>query len=99
MDRPDPGQPGAAVGVVPARGSRSCARRDRRRAARLVDPGRPAPLAGCRSRLLGTCWGMAQSARRRRRIVLGLVAVLLVGLAVGMLTALQRQLIYFPDST
>jgi uncharacterized protein len=31
--------------------------------------------------------------------VLGLVAVLLVGLAVGMLTALQRRLIYFPDST
>jgi uncharacterized protein len=31
--------------------------------------------------------------------VLALVAVCLVGLAVGMLTALQRQLIYFPDST
>lgn len=31
--------------------------------------------------------------------MLGLVAVLLVGLAVGMLTALQRQLIYFPDPT
>jgi pimeloyl-ACP methyl ester carboxylesterase len=31
--------------------------------------------------------------------MLGLVAVLLVGLAVGMLTALQRRLIYFPDST
>ena len=42
---------------------------------------------------------MAQSARCRRGIVLGLVAVLLVGLAVGMLTALQRRLIYFPDST
>jgi uncharacterized protein len=31
--------------------------------------------------------------------VLGLVTVCLVGLVVGMLTALQRQLIYFPDST
>jgi uncharacterized protein len=31
--------------------------------------------------------------------VLGLVTVCFVGLAVGMLTALQRQLIYFPDST
>jgi pimeloyl-ACP methyl ester carboxylesterase len=31
--------------------------------------------------------------------VLGLVTVCLVGLAVGMLTAQQRQLIYFPDST
>ena len=31
--------------------------------------------------------------------MLGLVTVCLVGLAVGMLTALQRQLIYFPDST
>jgi len=31
--------------------------------------------------------------------VLGLVTVCLVGLAVGMFTALQRKLIYFPDST
>jgi uncharacterized protein len=31
--------------------------------------------------------------------VLGLVTLCLVGLAVAMLTALQRQLIYFPDST
>jgi uncharacterized protein len=37
--------------------------------------------------------------RFRRGVVLALVAVCLVGLAVGMLTALQRQLIYFPDST
>jgi uncharacterized protein len=35
----------------------------------------------------------------RRWALLGLVTVCLVGLAVGMLTALQRQLIYFPDST
>ena len=42
---------------------------------------------------------MTQSTRCRRGIVLGLVVVLLVGLAVGMLTALQRRLIYFPDST
>ena len=34
----------------------------------------------------------------RRGVVLGLVTVCFVGLAVGMLTALQRQLIYFPDS-
>jgi len=40
---------------------------------------------------------MVTPARSRRGIVLGLV--LLVGVAVGMLTALQRQLIYFPDST
>lgn len=40
---------------------------------------------------------MVTQARSRRGIVLGLV--LLVGVAVGMLTALQRQLIYFPDST
>ena len=39
------------------------------------------------------------AARVRRGLVLGLVTVCLVGLAVGMLTALQRQLIYFPDST
>ena len=42
---------------------------------------------------------MVTRAGSRRGIVLGLVTVLLVGLAVGMLTALQRQLIYFPDST
>jgi alpha-beta hydrolase superfamily lysophospholipase len=42
---------------------------------------------------------MARSARVRRGIGLGLAAALLVGLAVGMLVALQRQLIYFPDST
>jgi uncharacterized protein len=35
----------------------------------------------------------------RRGVVLGLVTICLVGLVVGMLTALQRQLIYFPDST
>ncbi|HET9760000.1 MAG TPA: alpha/beta hydrolase [Nocardioidaceae bacterium] len=40
---------------------------------------------------------MVTQARSRRGIVLGLV--LLVGVAVGMLTALQRQLIYFPDPT
>jgi uncharacterized protein len=37
--------------------------------------------------------------RSRVGLVFGLVTVLLVGLAVGMLAALQRQLIYFPDST
>jgi uncharacterized protein len=37
--------------------------------------------------------------RFRTGVVLALVTVCLVGLAVGMLTALQRQLIYFPDST
>jgi uncharacterized protein len=42
---------------------------------------------------------MAAEGRFRRGVVLGLVTVCLVGLAVGMLTALQRQLIYFPDST
>lgn len=42
---------------------------------------------------------MVTPARSRRGIVLGLVTVLLMGVAVGMLTALQRQLIYFPDST
>jgi pimeloyl-ACP methyl ester carboxylesterase len=42
---------------------------------------------------------MVTSARSRRGIVRGLVALLLLGMAVGMLTALQRQLIYFPDST
>ena len=31
--------------------------------------------------------------------MLGLVTVLLLGMAVGMMTALQRQLIYFPDTT
>ena len=35
----------------------------------------------------------------RRGILLGLVTLCLMGLAVGMLAALQRQLIYFPDST
>ena len=35
----------------------------------------------------------------RRGVVLGLVTMCLVGLVVSMLTALQRQLIYFPDST
>lgn len=39
---------------------------------------------------------MATRVRSRWRIVLGLVAALLVGVVV-MLTALQRQLIYFPD--
>lgn len=42
---------------------------------------------------------MVTPARSKRGIVLGLVTVLLVGLAIGMLAALQRQLIYFPDST
>ena len=42
---------------------------------------------------------MVTPTRSRRGIVLGLVFVLLVGVVVGMLTALQRQLIYFPDST
>src|SRR5918995_7447320 len=42
---------------------------------------------------------MAAEGRFRRGVVLGLVTVCLVGLAVGMLTALQRQLIHFPDST
>jgi uncharacterized protein len=34
----------------------------------------------------------------RRRLKLGLLALLLVGTVVGMLWALQRQLIYFPDA-
>src|SRR5215207_2990604 len=42
---------------------------------------------------------MVSPGRLRRAVVLGLVTVCLVGLAVGMLTALQRRLIYFPDST
>jgi pimeloyl-ACP methyl ester carboxylesterase len=42
---------------------------------------------------------MVTSKRFRRGVVLGLVTMCLVGLVVGMLTALQRQLIYFPDST
>jgi fermentation-respiration switch protein FrsA (DUF1100 family) len=42
---------------------------------------------------------MVTPMRSCRGIVPGLVTVLLVGLAVGMLTALQRLLIYFPDST
>jgi uncharacterized protein len=41
---------------------------------------------------------MVAPARSRKGLLLGLVTVLLLGLAVGMLTALQRQLIYFPDS-
>ena len=40
---------------------------------------------------------MVTPTRSRRR--LGLVLVLLVGVAVGVLTVLQRQLIYFPEST
>jgi uncharacterized protein len=40
---------------------------------------------------------MVMPTRSRRRI--GLVLVLLVGVAVGVLTVLQRQLIYFPDSS
>jgi pimeloyl-ACP methyl ester carboxylesterase len=36
-------------------------------------------------------------ARSRRPFVLGLATVLVLALAVGMLTALQRRLIYFPD--
>jgi len=42
---------------------------------------------------------MVTPARIRRGIVLGLVTVLLVGSVMGMLAALQRQLIYLPDST
>jgi uncharacterized protein len=42
---------------------------------------------------------MVTAGRFRRGVVLGLVTVCLVGLVVGMLTGLQRQLIYFPDST
>src|SRR5919112_50249 len=42
---------------------------------------------------------MVRPGRPRRGTALGLAALLLVGLAVGMLTAMQRQLIYFPDST
>jgi uncharacterized protein len=42
---------------------------------------------------------MATPGRFRRGVVLGLLTLCLVGLAVGMLTGLQRQLIYFPDST
>lgn len=41
---------------------------------------------------------MATRVRSRWRIALGLMAALLVGVVV-MLTALQRQLIYFPDSS
>ena len=42
---------------------------------------------------------MATSARLRRRVVRGLlVVVLLVGMVIGLLWALQRQLIYFPDN-
>ena len=42
---------------------------------------------------------MVRPGRSRRGIALGLATLLLAGLAVGMLTAMQRQLIYFPDST
>ena len=42
---------------------------------------------------------MVTPGRFRRWVVLGVVTLCIVGLAVGMLTALQRQLIYFPDST
>jgi len=42
---------------------------------------------------------MDKPGRMRRWALLGLVTVCLVGLAVGMLTALQRELIYFPDRT
>jgi uncharacterized protein len=42
---------------------------------------------------------MVTPKRFRRGVVLGLVTMCLVGLVVGMLTALQRQLIYFPGST
>jgi uncharacterized protein len=42
---------------------------------------------------------MVTPKRFRRGVALGLVTMCLVGLVVGMLTALQRQLIYFPDST
>jgi pimeloyl-ACP methyl ester carboxylesterase len=42
---------------------------------------------------------MATSARLRQRLVRGLLAaVLLMGMVIGMLWALQRQLIYFPDA-
>ncbi|MFC7598339.1 alpha/beta hydrolase [Terrabacter sp. GCM10028922] len=41
---------------------------------------------------------MVTRTRRHTGIALGLVVVLLVGLAVGMLALLQRRLIYFPDS-
>jgi uncharacterized protein len=41
---------------------------------------------------------MARREQFRSGVVLALVTVCLLGLAVGMLTALQRQLIYFPDS-
>ena len=42
---------------------------------------------------------MVTRAWSRRGTLLALVAVLSLGLAVGMLTAWQRQLIYFPDRT
>src|SRR6188508_1784272 len=41
---------------------------------------------------------MIRSARTRRGIVSALVAVLLLGVVIGVLAALQRQLIYFPDT-
>jgi pimeloyl-ACP methyl ester carboxylesterase len=42
---------------------------------------------------------MVRPARCRRVLRVGLGTLLLVGVAVGMLTLLQRQLIYFPDPT
>ena len=57
----------------------------------------PRPFA--RGDVQGHHEGMVTPGRCRRVVVLGLVTLCLVGLAVGMLTALQRQLIYFPDST
>ncbi len=43
---------------------------------------------------------MATSARLRRRLIRGLlVVVLLTGMVIGLLWALQRQLIYFPDNS
>ena len=42
---------------------------------------------------------MATSAGLRRRLMRGLLVVfLLIGMVIGMLWALQRQLIYFPDA-
>ena len=43
---------------------------------------------------------MATSARLRTRVIRGLlVVVLLIGMVIGLLWALQRQLIYFPDNS
>ena len=41
---------------------------------------------------------MIRSARIRRGIVSAVVTVLLVGVVIGVLAGLQRQLIYFPDT-